>query len=49
MVVEHARGRVPSPSTADIQGADGSFEYTVAEPGWSTTGLRMMANFSHAF
>jgi hypothetical protein len=49
VVVEHARGRVPSPSTADIQGASGSFDYTVEEPGWHTTGLRMMANFSHAF
>ena len=49
VIVDQAFGRVKSPAEAEIQGSDGVIEYTTTEPGWTTTGLRMMANFSHAF
>ena len=49
LVVDHAFGVVKSPTTAEIKGSEGTIEYTTNEPRWSTTGFRMMANFSHAF
>ena len=49
LVVDQAFGSVKSPAEAEIQGSEGTIEYTTDEPGWTTTGFRMMANFSHAF
>jgi len=49
LVVDQAFGAVESPAEAQIQESGDTIEYTTDDPGWTTTGFRMMANFSHAF
>ncbi|MCP4810432.1 MAG: tetratricopeptide repeat protein [Proteobacteria bacterium] len=49
VVVDQAFGFVPSPGTATVSGDGTTIEYTTADPAWTSTAIRMMANFSHAF
>jgi hypothetical protein len=47
--VEHARGHVAETGTAQVHGTEDTLEYTAPDGAWTANGLRMLANFSHAF
>ncbi len=49
VAVEEALGTVPTPATATVLSDGAEIRYETADPRWSATGFRMLANFSFAF
>ena len=47
--VEHARGHVAETGSAQVHGTEDTLDYTAPNGAWTANGLRMLANFSHAF
>jgi hypothetical protein len=48
-VVEQQFGWVPDPGSAAVHASDEVLPYTVDDPAWSATGVRLLASFSLAF
>ena len=49
IAVDHAFGHVPESGTATVYNSDITLDYTADGLTWSANGVRMLANFSHAF